>query len=155
MKAAPIREPLSFFAKELASAWAAIMLAAVDRATFRWSEGYLGRLAAGGACSIEHLSIATAPTAAARTASHAAGALATTHLSKAVTAVDRALSSWLEGHLRGLVTIRARGVKHLTPHGILVHSVVTAFREEIEVGLHSLADARLLTIDADSLVRLL
>lgn len=129
------------------------MLSAIDRAPFRWSEGYLGRLAARGARSVEHLSIATrTPTA--RTRSHAAAAL-TTHLSEAVTAIDRALSSWLEGHLRRLATIRARGVKHLTPHGILVHSVVTAFREEIEVGLHSLADARLLTIDADSLLRLL
>ncbi|TSC73160.1 MAG: hypothetical protein G01um101438_183 [Parcubacteria group bacterium Gr01-1014_38] len=107
------------------------MLAAVDRATFRGTEGHLGRLAAGGARRVVHWPIATLSTPS-RPATLAAD------LPETVAAVDRTFTRRLERHLGGLVAIRTRGVKHLTLTRILVHKeVVTAFREETEVGFRS------------------
>jgi hypothetical protein len=107
------------------------MLTAVDRATFRGTEGHLGRLAAGGARRVVHWPIATASTTSRPLALAA-------DLTETVAAVDRTVTRWLERHLGGLAAIRTRGVKHLTLTRILVHEeVVTAFREEIEVGFRS------------------
>lgn len=97
-------------------------VATIDWTAFRWLEGNLRGLIAARTRRIEHLAGRAPTKSSAAAASPCTGARTiTAHFLKAVAAVHRAITRWLERHLRWLAAFRTRGVKHLTPHCILVH----------------------------------
>jgi hypothetical protein len=78
-------------------------IATIDRTSFRWLEGNLRGLIAARARRIEHLTGRAPAKSSAAAASPGAGARTiTAHFLKAVAAVHRAITRWLERHLRWL-----------------------------------------------------